>query len=280
MTGHNESAFLLQLPVEIRLHIYKLVFGGDDDDDKVIVIKADEDLQPRQDTCSEKGEKLHRFVELRDNARTFITCMHHIRNPDETKLEGFSLLLTCRQIYSEALEILWSQCSVHLQIESGPLQFLLLSNFQSSIPPRQFSAIRQLEVSFLHPSIKRQAQVLDEEWFDGWSDFWKLVKCLKKLVRIQAWIQMYQEPGGNIMTEEQEKRLYAPLRELDWLRDFQVEVTWPANDYSKSLLVGAPFRLTRNTKITSNKLGQGRREVGRSAHSRWANAILPEARKQ
>ncbi|KAL4948940.1 hypothetical protein BDW69DRAFT_175506 [Aspergillus filifer] len=277
MTGHNENAFLFQLPVEIRLYIYKLVFG---DDDKVIVVKANENLKPRQGTCPAKGEKFHWFVEVRGIATTWTQCVHHTRNPNKTK--GLSLLLTCRQIYFEALEILWSQGPVHLQIESGPLHFLILSNFQSAIPPRQFSAIRQLEVSFLHPSIKIHVQVLDEEWFSGWSDFWKLVKSMGNLVRIQAWIQMYQEPGGNIMTGEQEERLYAPLRELDWLEDFQVEVTWPANDCSESLLIGAPFRLTRNNKPAFNKpivlSGQGRRDPSR--RSRWENALLPEARSE
>ncbi|KAL4939482.1 hypothetical protein BDV06DRAFT_230969 [Aspergillus oleicola] len=276
MAGHNKSGFLFQLPVEVRFQIYKLVFG---DDDKVVAIKADENLQPRQGTCPEKGQKFHWFIEVRGNATTWIQCLQHTRSPNTTK--GLSLLLTCRQIYSEAVEILWSQSPVHIQIESGPLHFLILSDFQSVIPPRQFSAIRQLEISFLHPSIKRQTQVLDEEWFSGWSGFWELVKSMKKLVRIQAWIQMYQEPGGNIMTAEQEERLYAPLRELDWLEDFQVEVTWPANERSESLLIGAPFCVTRDNEPVLNKpvnlSGRGLRTCRRPP---WRNALLPEARSK
>lgn len=57
---------------------------------------------------------------------------------------------------------------------------------------------------------------------------------------------MDQELGEDYMTAEQEAMLFAPLMGLDWLRDFKVEVTWPANEGSESFLRGAPFDLARN----------------------------------
>jgi hypothetical protein len=42
-----------------------------------------------------------------------------------------------------------------------------------------------------------------------------------------------------------EEILLRPLMELDWIPDFQVEVSWPADDNSERTLQNAPFRLTR-----------------------------------
>ena len=60
---------------------------------------------------------------------------------------------------------------------------------------------------------------------------------------------------GNIMTAEQEARLFKPLLALalDGIREFEVEVTWPPNEDSEKLLAQAPFRLTRNDEPIRDK---------------------------
>jgi hypothetical protein len=123
--------------------------------------------------------------------------------------------------------------------------FRILSDFRSALPPRSFHAIRSLEISFLHACLDRRIQILDEEWFDQWTNLWNVVKCMKGLLHVQAWVKMDQE-SGNMMTADQEARLFAPLMELGWIQDFRVEGTWPANEGSERLLLGAPFQITRN----------------------------------
>lgn len=71
-------------------------------------------------------------------------------------------------------------------------------------------------------------------------------------MNIQAWVKMDQE-SGNVMTAEQEARLFAPLIELDRIRHFTVEVTWPANEASEALLLDAPFHLVRDDNTIPDK---------------------------
>lgn len=81
--------------------------------------------------------------------------------------------------------------------------------------------------------------------FDQWTSLWNVVTCLKGLLHVQAWVKMDQE-SGNMMTADQEARLFAPPMELGWIQDFKIEGTWPANEGFESLLQGAPFQITRD----------------------------------
>ncbi|KAL4913972.1 hypothetical protein BDW62DRAFT_191382 [Aspergillus aurantiobrunneus] len=240
MISQLKSAFLAKLPIEIRYHIYELVFG-----DKIIAFTPGAGSEIRHCLCPTKGEKFHWFSWQLDDCTSWCYCITHDR---ETISSRIPLLLTCRQIYSEAITLLWSHNPIHIQMMGGPLHFRILSDIQAALAPRDFHAIRSLEISLIHPNISRWAQVLDEEWFSGWNGVWGVIKAIKGLVQIQAWLKIDQagDPGGNFMTAEQEGIFFAPLMELHHIRDFNVEVTWPENEGSERLLRHAPFRLTRN----------------------------------
>lgn len=126
---------------------------------------------------------------------------------------------------------------------------------KAALAPCHFHAIRSLEISFGHPKVSRWNEVLDERWFAGWNGVRDVIKAVKGLVQIQAWLRMEQagDPEGNLMTAEQERRFFAPLMGVYHLRDFNVEVTWPENEASKELLRHAPFQLTRNGEPTPNQ---------------------------
>jgi hypothetical protein len=104
----------------------------------------------------------------------------------------------------------------------------------------------------LHASLDRRIQNLDEEWFDQWTGMWDVVKLAKGPLNIQAWVKMDQV-SGNMLTADQEARLFAPLMELNFMRAFNVEVTWPANEASQALLLDAPFQLVRNDDAIPDK---------------------------
>jgi hypothetical protein len=123
--------------------------------------------------------------------------------------------------------------------------FRILSDLKSALSPRSFNAIRSLEISFLHACLDRRIQTLDEEWFDQWIGMWDVIKLAKRLLNIQAWVKMDQV-SGNMLTADQEKRLFTPLMDLNWIRAFRVEVTWPSTEASETLLLDAPFHLVRN----------------------------------
>lgn len=146
--------------------------------------------------------------------------------------------------YSESVDILWSHDTIHLQImDSSDLR--IVSDLKSVLLPRSFHSIRSLEISFLHACLDRRIQTLDEEWFDQWTSMWDVIKLADGVLNIQAWVKMDQV-SGNMLTADQEARLFAPLMELKNMRAFNVEVTWSANEASEALLVDAPFQLLRN----------------------------------
>lgn len=89
---------------------------------------------------------------------------------------------------------------------------------------------------------------------------WDVVKLMKGLLHIQAWVKVDQE-SGNTMTTDQEARLFAPLMNLDWVREFKVEATWPANEGSEALLLDAPFYFARNDDLIPEKPEFGEEQV-------------------
>ncbi|RDW76443.1 uncharacterized protein DSM5745_06435 [Aspergillus mulundensis] len=275
MTTQPESAFLAKLPLEIRCQIYELVFG-----DKIIAILPRDRYATKiyHYLCHAKGHAFHWFVWISGdgNESPGVYCRAHENNPVSNQL--LPLLLTCHQTYSEAVDVLWSTNPIHIQ-PSNAAGLAVLSALQATIPARSFHSIRCLEISFLHGAVTRVPQILDEDWFCKWESMWDVIKTMKGLVRINAWLKMDQRDkergldglnprekllrqldqiaNGNRMTADQEARLFAPLMDLTWLREFTVEVTWAANEGSENFLSRAPFQLTRNNDPIPGKPGMG-----------------------
>ncbi|RDW76440.1 uncharacterized protein DSM5745_06432 [Aspergillus mulundensis] len=176
MANQHKSAFLTKLPVEIRLHIYKLVFG-----DKVIAFTFGGGPNIRHCLCPEKGRKFHWICwESSDSNTTWCQCDTH-ENPEP--VARLPLLLTCWQIYFESVDTLLSHSTVPIQIMGGPYLFCILPDIKSALTPRSFNAIRSLEISFLHPYIGSSdaGQVLNDEWFSGWVGVWGVIGEMKGL---------------------------------------------------------------------------------------------------
>ncbi|KAL2840304.1 hypothetical protein BJY01DRAFT_250084 [Aspergillus pseudoustus] len=100
---------------------------------------------------------------------------------------------------------------------------------------------------------KGEVRRLDQGWFGAWDGLWTDIRAMKGLVDVCVWIRMEQERErehgqdgtalgsrtGNVMSVAQEARLFEPLMRVTSLRNFNVEVTWPANEASVSLVGGA-----------------------------------------
>jgi hypothetical protein len=140
--------------------------------------------------------------------------------------------------YSESVEVLWAQNTIHLQAGTFP-RFQILSHLKATLLSHAFTGIRFLEISCLHGIYYRE-QALDEEWFSCWNGIWDIVKLMKRLLELQVWVKLDQD-----VTIHQEARILEPLMDLE-IRNFKLEVTWPASESSEALLLGAPFSLVRN----------------------------------
>lgn len=259
VTNHST---LLTIPLEIRNQIYGLILGG-----KVILFILTPGSQLRHCLCPAKGQKFH-FIRYTDGDGSWSHCgSHH----EPVTYERLPLLLTCRQMYvtcvtqqtvgfsfleifiltawirsySEAASILWADNTVHLQLGIYP-RFRILSHLRATLPSYAFTGIRSLEISCLH-GIQHKEQALNKEWLDHWDGMWNVVKIMEGLLDLRVWVKLDQD-----VTVEQEARLFKPLMNLR-IRNFKLEVTWPATEGSEDLLLQAPFSLIRNNNPVQGK---------------------------
>ncbi|KAL3462152.1 hypothetical protein BJX64DRAFT_148839 [Aspergillus heterothallicus] len=274
----SQSAFLANLPLEVRYQIYELVFG-----EKTIILRNGGGDKVYYCLCPVRGRKYHNmWLEsgAKDVDKSYrMKCGHAAENTLTSTRPTLPLLLTCRQVYTESTPILWSRGPIFLDIRGCP-GMRLLPLLKSRISPGAFAAIRSLEISFLHCGMGRPAaptasdsqryrreyehlyarffadelQTLDDGWFAAWRGLWNDIGCMKGLVNVRVWIRMEQRDGGNVMSAAQEARLFEPLMGIDWLREFGVEVTWPANEGSEVLLRGAPFEVVRSDVEPEDKV--------------------------
>lgn len=162
--------------------------------------------------------------------------------------------------YSEAIDIFYTENTFKLEEGSLPA-YTLPADLQKAILPQRFSAIRSLDILVdIHDFLSfweyhRPRYINFEEGKDpGPGKPWEAIgtmKGLRKLrVRFKYNFTQYWDDGGppDIPPEivaNTEKDTLEPLMSLDWIPDFEVEVSWPADEESEKTLQGAPFRLTR-----------------------------------
>ncbi|KAL4984004.1 hypothetical protein BDW68DRAFT_181075 [Aspergillus falconensis] len=136
----SECACLVRLPVNVRCQIYKLVFGA-----KVIGITpaGSKGTKIRHFLCPAKGQKYYSFASTWGDEISWVYCPTHDREPVTRMVP----ILTCRQIYSESVNILWSHSVIYLQ-SANASGFTVLTALQAAILPRNFRAIRPPEFRF------------------------------------------------------------------------------------------------------------------------------------
>jgi hypothetical protein len=155
-------------------------------------------------------------------------------------------LQTCRQVYSEAIEFLYSTNTFSIS-DLDCLRYL-----SCTVLPCRFQMIQkiQLEWSLTWPIYDSIAQNLllmvpvlypphDEA---TWEATWRIIAempNLKKLLVSLVHFEGFNDP-------ECEKKIFAPLMKVSRPTEFQVVVTWPGRE-----IRGAPFRLFR-PPATSN----------------------------
>ncbi|KAJ5613151.1 hypothetical protein N7510_006345 [Penicillium lagena] len=179
-----------------------------------------------------------------------------------TKLRRISLLLTCREIYSEAINILYSGNT--LQLDDGVLPaFELPAELRSVFVPQRFDAIRSLDVRvrFWH---FRDWQLYNRKWelqnSDGYrgplpDTVWDVIATMKGLRRLLVRFGGVEVGGPAAQPDRRfswfttEESALQPLMKIDWIPNFRVEVSWPENHDSKKLFENAPFQLAWGCEI-------------------------------
>jgi hypothetical protein len=148
-------------------------------------------------------------------------------------------LQSCRQIYSEAIDLLYSTNTFSFR-EMDCLRFLANTTLPSS-----FSQITRLEIlSPMHwPIYDADIQnfFLDPPLYPPydeatWEATWRLIAKMPNLKYL--WVKLYHCHG--FRDSAFEKRMLAPLRKITQVKRFEVHVSWNGDE-----ITDAPFKLVR-----------------------------------
>ncbi|KAJ6020635.1 hypothetical protein N7540_006139 [Penicillium herquei] len=243
----TQCLFLNRLPPEIRIQIYLHVLGN-----KTTRIWRSND--GFQHTSARTEDLLPRLMNING---CFMPRWHRWRNsaPIICATGNLSLLLTCRKIYSEAIDILYSGNTIRLLDNNHPA-FTLPQSLQQTFLPERFLAIRSLEIPITLTTMQSYLQyhrkdlaLASGSWKEPLpQDTWDIVAKMKGLrelkVRFQCTIEAYVENEEGLPSATEEN-LLMPLMKLDWIPDFSVEVSWAENRDSERALRNAPFEIIR-----------------------------------
>lgn len=131
--------------------------------------------------------------------------------------------MTCRQVYSEAVDLLYSSNTFVLR------DFHTLETFAKSVPPQRLNAIRNLDINYSpvdsipyqHGPTAHYDLPLDLDWI------WKIVIGMQGLRHLGIFLEAY---STLILDDEDreasEVRRLKPLLQLGGLSTFRLELTY------------------------------------------------------
>ena len=202
----NGDALLLQkLPIELRILIYSHAIGNDRF--RLITIPWKVVAAPDSDgNLSMTQEHFHFTPE--------------IARPKRLPSNGNALLMTCRQVYSEAVDLLYSGNAFVLH------DLQTLATFAESVPRQRLDAIRKLEIyyspvtsiAYQHERTKHYDLPDDLDWI------WGIVIGMQALRDLSIILEAYSQDDED--GEACEVRRLKPLLRLRGLSTFRLELTY------------------------------------------------------
>ena len=205
----NRNSLLLQkLPIELRLLVYSHVIGND----RFRLITIPWKVVAALDIDGNLSMNHEHFK---------LTNLIFRTTPLPSN--GNALLMSCRQVYSEAVDLLYSSNTFVLH------DFHTLETFAKSVPPQRLNAIRKLEI-YYSPVTGIQYQ---HEWtshYDLPRDLdwiWKVVVGMQGLRDLAIVLEAY----STLILEDEDReacevRRLSPLLQLRGLSTFSLELTY------------------------------------------------------
>ncbi|KAJ5806871.1 hypothetical protein N7474_010463 [Penicillium riverlandense] len=245
-TKEQTQCLLMKLPLELREEIYRQVLGN-----KVVRIWRTFDELGHTSCPTQVVKKRRGWL----NGRLLPDGPRKKPRPINRANGNLALLLTCREIYSEAINTLYTQNTIQL-LDFDKQAFEIPALLRRVLLPQRFFAIRSLEIPINLSHWRHYISYCPKGWIDceRWKgplpeSTWDVIATMKGLRRLRVRIRFYLREWyfayGDYNAPPTEEILLGPLMELNWIPDFQVEVSWPADDNSERTLRNAPFRLTR-----------------------------------
>lgn len=136
--------------------------------------------------------------------------------------------------HEEAIQILYTHSVFSFQSLSTIL------DLESILPPLYFHSITSLLLNwFLKPDIFVDADSASTRDLETWRRVWAVIADMRHLRDIKVTLSMVCME----ISEMQEARILRPLRDVGYLRTFDVDVPWDASVKARSC---APYRLTKS----------------------------------
>jgi len=150
-----------------------------------------------------------------------------------------SLLKTCRQVYSEAIDILYARNS----FDVNHLNSLLY--LSSTIPAQRLNTIRSLQLTWDFPCplyTVHSTSRYPPDTETTWEEVWRVIARMKGLRDIRVQLTIARIYTNLILNSE--VRLLEPLRAVKPANVFEVHVSWPGRE-GMSEMKDVPFRIQR-----------------------------------
>ncbi|PLB53806.1 hypothetical protein P170DRAFT_420614 [Aspergillus steynii IBT 23096] len=263
--NQSQSPFLSRLPLEIRRIIYQAVIDR----------KYQKHLNPRTT----------HFIRHDESSRIRCPCPPRPWNSpglpmDEENPQGHTsrliesyigrrrkpprkcdLLVACRQVYCEAVDILTSNVTFSIIAQERD-DLLILHDMQDTMPWSQYHAIRSIELSYHIANNKKDFDDFQSPlWYTRWAEFCACLEHMTGLRDLHMWINNeYSYNRRRELTPDQERQILEPLTKIRDLRNFKVEISWLATVAAADVLINAPFTLIRRPGFKQRKTPQDQRE--------------------
>ncbi|KAL8795554.1 MAG: hypothetical protein Q9195_001975 [Heterodermia aff. obscurata] len=206
--SNGDSLLLQKLPLELRILIYSHVIGND----RFRLITRPWKVVAAPDIDGNLSMTQEHFKLTNPVFRT---------KPFPSN--GTALLMTCRQVYSEAVDLLYSSNTFVLH------DFHTLETFAKSIPPQRLNAIRELDIfyspvasiPYQHESTAHYDLPPDLDWI------WEIVTGMQGLRNLGIFLEAY----STLIVDDEDReacevRRLKPLLQLGGLSTFRLELTY------------------------------------------------------
>lgn len=135
--------------------------------------------------------------------------------------------------------------------------FSVLSDIKHIFLPQRFAAIKDLNIAvdltnpLWRKYYEQEWERADDQLLPVSDNGWGIINNMKGLRKLRLnidceLIQDKSQVGSELESRHAtEEDLLRPLMKLNWIQDFEVQVSWPANEESDRVLRDAPFKLKR-----------------------------------
>ncbi|MCJ1250197.1 hypothetical protein MMC30_007423 [Trapelia coarctata] len=212
--------FLSKLPLEIRLRIYEYILGNT----RLHLFHPDPATAP----FPLRYLRCHEPTCLTSSCTPLTACpadtaqnqwRRIIAPPTHPDAMDLALLRTCRQIYAEAVDILYGSNIFHI---SDLNVLVYLANYR--IRPQRLRAIRKLELRwnyYCDPAMWRGCVHEPYDW-GTWEEVWEIIGARMALSGLKVRLA-YWGPGEDLSVDA---RWIAPMLKVRGIRDVEVAVEW------------------------------------------------------